>query len=145
LVDFPAEGGTVPALILSSKQGEIYVLTRETGESLFDVEEREVPQGGVEPEYLSPVQPFSTYHSLAMDPIEERDMWGMTPLDLRIHLLSRVVRSSPLRRRSRIPVTRPGHLDLSFAVHGPHLRARHVLHGPARPALVPHPVPRFEL
>jgi quinoprotein glucose dehydrogenase len=81
LVDFPAEGGTVPALILSSKQGEIYVLNRETGESLFDVEEREVPQGGVEPEYLSPVQPFSTYHSLAMDPIEERDMWGMTPLD----------------------------------------------------------------
>ena len=81
LVDFPTENGTVPALILSSKQGEIYVLNRETGEALFEVEERETPQGGVEPDYISPVQPFSTYHSLAMDPIEERDMWGMTPLD----------------------------------------------------------------
>ena len=81
LVDFPTQDGTVPAIIISSKQGEIYVLNRETGESLFPVEEREVPQGGVEPEYLSPVQPFSTYHSLAREPIEEKDMWGMTPLD----------------------------------------------------------------
>ncbi len=81
LVDFPTQDGTVPAVILSSKQGEIYVLNRETGEPLFEPEEREVPQGGVEPDYLSPTQPFSTYHSLAMDPIEERDMWGMTPLD----------------------------------------------------------------
>ncbi|WP_421952385.1 membrane-bound PQQ-dependent dehydrogenase, glucose/quinate/shikimate family [Pelagibacterium sp.] len=81
LVDFPAEGGTVPGVVVSSKQGEIYVLNRETGEPLFEPEDREVPQGGVEPEYLSPVQPFSTYHSLAAEPIEERDMWGMTPLD----------------------------------------------------------------
>ncbi|QDZ10680.1 PQQ-binding-like beta-propeller repeat protein [Devosia ginsengisoli] len=81
LVDFPAEGGSVPAVLISSKQGDIYVLNRETGEPLFVPEEREVPQGGVEPDYLSPVQPFSTYHSLAMDPLEERDMWGMTPLD----------------------------------------------------------------
>lgn len=81
LVDFPTEGGSMPALIVSSKQGEIYVLNRETGEPLFEPEERDVPQGGVEPDYLSPTQPFSTYHSLASDPIEEKDMWGMTPLD----------------------------------------------------------------
>nr|WP_255714072.1 pyrroloquinoline quinone-dependent dehydrogenase [Pelagibacterium xiamenense] len=81
LVDFPTEDGTVPAIIVSSKQGDIYVLNRETGEPLFPVEERQVPGGGVEPDYLSPVQPFSTYHTLAFEPIEERDMWGMTPID----------------------------------------------------------------
>ncbi|WMT91181.1 PQQ-binding-like beta-propeller repeat protein [Pelagibacterium sp. H642] len=81
LVDFPTGEGTVPAIVLSSKQGDIYILDRATGESLFPVEEREVPQGGVEPEYISPVQPFSAYHTLAFEPLEERDMWGMTPLD----------------------------------------------------------------
>lgn len=81
LVDFPTENGTLPALILSSKQGEMYVLDRRTGESLFPVNERPVPTGGVEPQNLSPTQPFSEYHSLAMPPLEEEDMWGMSPLD----------------------------------------------------------------
>lgn len=82
IVDFPTEGGTVPAIIVSSKQGDIYVLNRETGESLFPVEEREVPTNmGVEQDYLSDVQPFSTYHTLAFDPLTEKDMWGMSPLD----------------------------------------------------------------
>lgn len=81
LLDFPTEDGTVPAALLSTKQGDIYVLDRRTGEPLFPVEEREVPSGGVEPENLSPVQPFSTYHSLIMPPLEEVNMWGMSPLD----------------------------------------------------------------
>lgn len=82
LVDFPADGGTVPAIVLSSKQGDIYVLNRETGEPLFPVEEREVPTGmGVEPDYLSKTQPFSAYHSLLFPALEEKDMWGMSPLD----------------------------------------------------------------
>ncbi|WEX10641.1 membrane-bound PQQ-dependent dehydrogenase, glucose/quinate/shikimate family [Chelativorans sp. AA-79] len=81
LIDFPAEGGSVPAIILPSKQGDIYILDRRTGESLFPVEERPVPTGGVEPENLSDTQPFSAYHTLAKDPLEERDMWGISPLD----------------------------------------------------------------
>lgn len=81
LVDFPAEGGPVPALILPSKQGDIYVLDRRTGEPLTPVEERPVPTGGVEPENLSPTQPFSLYHTLARRDLAERDMWGMSPLD----------------------------------------------------------------
>ncbi|WP_265516641.1 PQQ-binding-like beta-propeller repeat protein [Nitratireductor luteus] len=81
LVDFPTGDGTIPALLISSKQGDIYVLNRETGEPLFEPEERDVPQGGVEPDYISPVQPFSTYHTLAFDPIKPQDMWGMSPLD----------------------------------------------------------------
>ncbi|MDO8863424.1 membrane-bound PQQ-dependent dehydrogenase, glucose/quinate/shikimate family [Haliea sp. E1-2-M8] len=81
LVDYPVAGRSVPALVLSSKQGDIYVIDRATGEHLVPIEKRPVPQGGVEAENLSPVQPFSTYHSLAMPDLRERDMWGMTPLD----------------------------------------------------------------
>ncbi|MCY0096947.1 membrane-bound PQQ-dependent dehydrogenase, glucose/quinate/shikimate family [Hoeflea ulvae] len=81
LIDFPVEDGSVPALILPSKQGQIYVLNRETGEPLFPVEEREVPTGGVEPENLSPTQPYSSYAALNKPPLTERDMWGMSPLD----------------------------------------------------------------
>jgi quinoprotein glucose dehydrogenase len=81
LVDFPGEGGRVPAVVLPSKQGDIYVLDRRTGEPLVPFEEREVPQGGVEPDYLSPVQPFSLYHTLARPPLTEADMWGMSPID----------------------------------------------------------------
>ncbi len=81
LVDFPTDNGTVPAVILASKQGDIYILNRETGESLFPVEERPVPQGGVEPDYISATQPFSTYHTLAFPRLEEKNMWGMSPID----------------------------------------------------------------
>jgi quinoprotein glucose dehydrogenase len=81
LVDLPTENGTVPALILPSKQGQIYVLNRATGEPLFPVEEREVPQNGVEPERLSPTQPYSAYARVDKPDIVERDMWGMSPLD----------------------------------------------------------------
>jgi quinoprotein glucose dehydrogenase len=81
LVDFPINDGTVPAIVLASKQGDIYVLDRKTGELLTGVEERPVPQGGVEPDYLSPTQPFSTWHSLARPDLTEADMWGMTVFD----------------------------------------------------------------
>lgn len=81
LVDLPAGDTMVPAIVLPSKQGDIFVLNRATGELLFPAEERPVPSGGVEPENLSPTQPFSTYHTLARRDLTERDMWGMSPLD----------------------------------------------------------------
>lgn len=81
LVDFPGPNGTVPAMVLASKQGDIYVLDRATGEPLVPVEDRAVPSGGVEPDYLSPTQPFSTFHTLAFPDLTEADMWGATPLD----------------------------------------------------------------
>lgn len=81
LVDFPIGQGVVPALVLPSKQGDIYILDRRTGRSLFPVQERPVPQGGVEPAQRSPTQPFSTYHTLAFPKLTERDMWGMSPID----------------------------------------------------------------
>jgi quinoprotein glucose dehydrogenase len=81
LVDFPSGAGVVPALVLPSKQGDIYVLDRRTGRPLTGVEERPVPQGGVEPAQRSKTQPFSLFHTLRKADLTERDMWGMSPID----------------------------------------------------------------
>ena len=81
LVDLPVGAGTVPALVLPSKQGDIYVLDRRTGRPLFPVQERAVPRTGVEPQLRSSTQPSSGFHTLAFPDLRERDMWGMSPID----------------------------------------------------------------
>ena len=81
LIDYPTEDGLVPALVLPSKQGDIYILNRETGEVLTGVEERNVPVGGVGPEKRSSTQPFSTFHTLRKPDLTAKDMWGVTMFD----------------------------------------------------------------
>ncbi|TPI69605.1 membrane-bound PQQ-dependent dehydrogenase, glucose/quinate/shikimate family [Mesorhizobium sp. B3-1-3] len=81
LVDFPTVTGKIAAIIVPSKQGQIYVLDRKTGKPLFPVEERNVPSGGVEPDKLSKTQPYSGYAHLDQPVLTEKDMWGMSPLD----------------------------------------------------------------
>ncbi|MBI1402589.1 MAG: membrane-bound PQQ-dependent dehydrogenase, glucose/quinate/shikimate family [Porphyrobacter sp.] len=84
--DFGAQATLVdwkgtPAMILPSKQGDLFVLDRRTGKPLTPVAEMKVPQGGVEPAERSPTQPVSRWHTLRQPPLTERDMWGMTPID----------------------------------------------------------------
>ncbi len=82
LVDFPTDEGPVPAIIMPSKQAQFYILNRETGEPLVNIEERPAPQGGVEPDRLSPTQPYVTdFPNLLKPDLAEADMWGATPLD----------------------------------------------------------------
>lgn len=81
LIDYPTAGGSVPAVLLPSKQGDIYILDRRTGRPLTGVEQRPVPQGGVEPTERTRTQPFSLFHTLAKPRLQERDMWGMSPID----------------------------------------------------------------
>lgn len=82
LVDFPTPDGPVPAIIMPSKQAQFYILNRETGEPLVTIEERPAPTGGVEPERLSPTQPYVTdFPNLLKPEITEANMWGATPLD----------------------------------------------------------------
>jgi quinoprotein glucose dehydrogenase len=57
LVDFPTAAGKVPALVLPTRQGDLYVVDRRTGQRLD--------------------QP-ATSSRVSLD---ERDMWGLTPLD----------------------------------------------------------------
>lgn len=81
LVDYPTPAGKVPAILLPTKQGDMYVLDRRTGKLLTDAEERDVPGGGVEPDQRAPRQLFSLFHTLRKDDLTERDMWGITPID----------------------------------------------------------------
>lgn len=81
LFDLPTRQGVVPALVLPSKQGDLYILDRRTGRPLHGVENRPAPIGGVEPQNLSRTQPFSLFHTLAKRDLTERSMWGMSPID----------------------------------------------------------------
>ena len=58
VVDLQLDGEQVPALVQSTKMGFIFVLNRETGEPLIDVEYRQVPRYGPLQDQLSPTQPF---------------------------------------------------------------------------------------
>ena len=57
LLDVDIDGDDVPVLAQSSKSGYLYVLNRLTGEPIFGVEERPVPQSDVPGEQSSPTQP----------------------------------------------------------------------------------------
>ncbi|MFC0204013.1 membrane-bound PQQ-dependent dehydrogenase, glucose/quinate/shikimate family [Novosphingobium soli] len=71
----------IPALVLPSKQGDIYVLDRRTGRPLTPVGEIRAPRGGVEPEQRASTQLVSLWHTLRKPALTERDMWGMSPID----------------------------------------------------------------
>ncbi|OOV91767.1 glucose/quinate/shikimate family membrane-bound PQQ-dependent dehydrogenase [Pseudomonas sp. MF4836] len=83
LYDVPDDkGGVQPALAQVTKQGEIFLLNRETGKPIARVEERPVPQGNVPGERYSPTQPFSVeMPSIGNQTLTEADMWGATPFD----------------------------------------------------------------
>ncbi len=60
LLDLTVDGQEIPALVQSSKQAFIYALNRETGEPIWPIEERPVPQSRVPGEQTSPTQPHPT-------------------------------------------------------------------------------------
>ena len=59
--------------------GMLFVLHRETGEPVFAVEERPVPQDGAPGEVLSPTQPFPVKPApLVRHELSPDDAWGLT-------------------------------------------------------------------
>ncbi|MCY3929577.1 MAG: pyrroloquinoline quinone-dependent dehydrogenase [Acidobacteria bacterium] len=60
LVDITVDGREIKAVAQITKQGFIYVFDRRTGEAVWPIEEREVPQTDVPGERTSPTQPFPT-------------------------------------------------------------------------------------
>ena len=60
LADITVDGREIPAVALPSKQAFLYVFDRVTGEPVWPIEERPVPQGDVPGEWYSPTQPFPT-------------------------------------------------------------------------------------
>lgn len=80
LVDLTIGGETVPALVQPTKQGEVFVLDRRTGEPVLPVAEARVPQGAAPGDWAAPTQPVSAV-SFGPERLRESDMWGATPLD----------------------------------------------------------------
>ncbi|MCH7815088.1 MAG: PQQ-binding-like beta-propeller repeat protein, partial [Proteobacteria bacterium] len=58
LFDIAGQNGAAPALALTTKSGYLYILNRVTGEPIFGVEERVVPQCDVPGEQTFPTQPI---------------------------------------------------------------------------------------
>ncbi|AZF65133.1 membrane-bound PQQ-dependent dehydrogenase, glucose/quinate/shikimate family [Pseudomonas sp. LBUM920] len=83
LYDVPdGNGGTLPALLQTTKRGQIFMLDRRTGRPIAQVQEQPVPQGGVADDRTSPTQPYSVgMPSIGTQPLSEKRMWGLTPLD----------------------------------------------------------------
>ncbi|MFC6619801.1 membrane-bound PQQ-dependent dehydrogenase, glucose/quinate/shikimate family [Novosphingobium panipatense] len=79
-LDLP-DRGRVPALVQSTKTGNLFVLDRRTGEPVFPVTERPVPGGAVAGDRTSPTQPFSSVSLMPEKPVTEADMWGATMFD----------------------------------------------------------------
>ncbi len=80
LVDLTIDGKSVPALAQVTKMGLTFILNRETGEPIFPVHEKPVPQTGAVPgEYLHPTQPFPEKPpALTRLGITPDDAWGLT-------------------------------------------------------------------
>jgi quinoprotein glucose dehydrogenase len=58
LFDIVQNGGTTPALAVTTKSGYAYILNRETGRPIFGVEERPVPKSDAPGESAFPTQPI---------------------------------------------------------------------------------------
>ena len=80
LADLNVDGEIIPAAIQVSKQGMVYTLNRLTGEPVWPIEERAVPQSTIPGEQTSPTQPFPTkpapFERLGMS---EDDLLDWTP------------------------------------------------------------------
>ncbi len=75
-----ADGTVVPALVGPTKQGDIYVLDRRTGEPIIPVTEFPAPSGAIPEDFTAPTQPVSDL-TFMPDPLTEKDMWGVTMFD----------------------------------------------------------------
>ena len=80
VVDLTVDGEEVPAVIQNTKQGLIFAFNRETGEPIWPVEERPVPQTVVPGEKTEPTQPFPT-NPAPVEPLglTEDDVIDFTP------------------------------------------------------------------
>jgi quinoprotein glucose dehydrogenase len=73
----------IPAVVINTKMGHVFVLNRLEGTPLLPVEERPVPKSDIPGEESWPTQPFSTI-SLVPESFEPKDAWGAKPEDAEI-------------------------------------------------------------
>ncbi|QAB00062.1 MULTISPECIES: glucose/quinate/shikimate family membrane-bound PQQ-dependent dehydrogenase [Agrobacterium tumefaciens complex] len=99
LLDITKDGQIIPALVGPTKQGDIYVLDRRTGEPLLPITEEPAPGGAIPEDFTSPTQP-TTALSFKPEPLQEKDMWGVSMFDqlacrIRFHQLNYKGRYTP--------------------------------------------------
>ena len=76
------DGQDIPAVVQATKTGFLFILNRDTGEPIFPVEERPVPQSDVPGERSWPTQPFPTVPlPLAPVSLSADDAYGLTAWD----------------------------------------------------------------
>lgn len=81
LLDLATANGIVPALVQPTKQGDIYVLDRRTGEPILPIRELPAPQGAVIPgDATAPTQPITDL-TFRPQPLTGADMWGVSLID----------------------------------------------------------------
>lgn len=81
LLDLTKQDGTaVPALVASTKQGDIYVLDRRTGQPIIPFKEIPAPDGAIPEDHTAPTQPISDL-TFSPEPLQEKDMWGVSLFD----------------------------------------------------------------
>jgi quinoprotein glucose dehydrogenase len=80
LVDITTANGVVAALVGPTKQGDIYVLDRRTGEPVIPISEVPAPGGAIEGDHAAPTQPVSDL-TFMPEPLTGADMWGVTLFD----------------------------------------------------------------
>lgn len=74
--------GGRPALLQTTKRGEIFILDRATGKPLSEVAEKPTARGEIKEDRYAPTQPWNVgMQSLSAPPIRESDAWGATLLD----------------------------------------------------------------
>src|SRR5207253_6111125 len=80
LLDVTVKGKKIPALAQTGKLGLVFILNRVTGEPVFGVEERPVPQTTVPGEWTSPTQPFPVKPlPLARNSFKKSELSKVTP------------------------------------------------------------------
>ncbi|ELV3389362.1 pyrroloquinoline quinone-dependent dehydrogenase [Enterobacter hormaechei] len=82
LMDLTVDGKQIPALVQATKQGFLFVVNRLTGEDVWPIEERPVPQGdgSVQGEVLSPTQPFPTKPAPLLDQSKKPEIWKLADI-----------------------------------------------------------------
>ncbi|MDF0698716.1 glucose/quinate/shikimate family membrane-bound PQQ-dependent dehydrogenase [Rhizobium sp. MC63] len=81
LIDLTKEDGSVvPALVGPTKQGDLYVLDRRSGEPIIPVKEIPAPDGAISGDHTAPTQPISDL-TFSPEPLKEKDMWGVSLFD----------------------------------------------------------------
>ena len=81
LIDITGKDGQpMPALVGPTKQGDLYVLNRRTGEPIIPIKEIPAPTGAIPEDFTAPTQPISDL-SFSPPPLTGKDMWGVTMFD----------------------------------------------------------------